>query len=401
MDIRDRVIRFDRVPASTIRPSPFNWRTHPVAQADALQGLLAELGFAGAVLARELPDGVLEAIDGHLRLETMGAGLVPVLVTDLTEAEAKKLLATFDPLGAMAGADAERLEALLGEVQTGNDAVAALLEQLAHDHGLSPEDNQPGGGGDEFDATPEETGSTRTQPDDLWVIGGKHRLLVGDCTVPQNITRLLAGVRVEMMFADPPYGVDYVGKTADALTIGNDGADELPRLLRGAFAGALEAVRPGGAWYVCAPAGPQHWEFARQLLELGVYRQALVWVNDQFVLGHCDYHYRHEPIFYGWAPGGTRHEVPTRDQDSVWQIDRPRRNAEHPTMKPVALVERAVANSSDRGHIVYDPFLGSGTTVIAAHRLGRVCYGCELEPRYADVVLRRTEVEGLSCEKVG
>jgi DNA modification methylase len=403
MDIRDRVRDFRRVPASTIRPSPFNWRTHPKEQADALRGLLAELGFAGAVLARELPDGSLEAIDGHLRLETMGDRPVPVLVTDLDEAEARKLLATFDPLGAMAGADADKLQALLDDVQTGNDAVAALLDSVAHDAGVEwgVAETTPGGGGDEFDPTAEADGPTRTSPGDLWVIGGKHRLLVGDCTILDNVGRLTGGVAAEMMFADPPYGVSYTGKTSDALTLDNDQTEDLPRLLRGAFAGALSAVRGGGAWYVCAPAGPQHWEFARQLLELGVYRQTLVWVKDQFVLGHSDYHYRHEPLFYGWTPGGERHPPPTRDQDSVWQIDRPRRSSEHPTTKPVALVEKAVANSSDPGHVVYDPFLGSGTTLVASHRLGRVCHGCEVEPRYADVVLRRAEAEGLSCEKVG
>jgi hypothetical protein len=147
VNIRDRVIDFRRVPASEIRPSPFNWRTHPKEQADALRGLLAELGFAGAVLARELPDGTLEAIDGHLRLETMGDRPVPVLVTDLDDAEAKKLLATFDPLGAMAGADAAKLDALLAEVSTDNAAVAELLNSLAQDNGLgeSPETEEPGG----------------------------------------------------------------------------------------------------------------------------------------------------------------------------------------------------------------------------------------------------------------
>lgn len=157
MNIRDRVTDFRRIPASQVRPSPSNWRTHPKEQADALRGLLAELGFAGAVLARELPDGTLEAIDGHLRLETMGDRSVPVLVTDLDEAEAKKLLATFDPLGAMAGADSDRLEALLREVQTSSDAVADLLSGIAADAGLEWAAGglpAPGAGGDEFDPTP-------------------------------------------------------------------------------------------------------------------------------------------------------------------------------------------------------------------------------------------------------
>ena len=136
MDIRDRIKQFVRVPASKVRPSPLNWRTHPKEQADALRGVLSSIGFAGAVLARELPDGSLEAIDGHLRLEMMGSGEVPVLVTDFTESEAKTALATYDPLGAMAGTNEAKLEELLRDVQTGNEAVAGMLEELATDAGI-------------------------------------------------------------------------------------------------------------------------------------------------------------------------------------------------------------------------------------------------------------------------
>jgi hypothetical protein len=223
MDIRDRVIDFRRVPASQIRPSPFNWRTHPQAQQEALRGLLAERGFAGAVLARELPDGALEVIDGHLRLESMGERPVPVLVTDLSE-EAQKLLATFDPLGAMAGADSAKLDALLSDVQVSSAAAQALLDELAHAHGLAlGRTIEPGAGGDEFDPTIEETGPTRTQPGELWVIGGKHRLLVGDCTLSDNVARLFGGVTPECILTDPPYcsgGFQEAGRSAGS--IGSD-----------------------------------------------------------------------------------------------------------------------------------------------------------------------------------
>jgi hypothetical protein len=147
VNIRDRVKELRRVPASELRPSPFNWRTHPKEQLDALRGVLAEVGYAGAALARELADGSLELIDGHARAEVSGDTPVPVLVLDVTAEEAKTILATFDPLGAMAGADAEKLEALLAEVSADNAAVAELLDGLAHQHGLndSPEPEQPGG----------------------------------------------------------------------------------------------------------------------------------------------------------------------------------------------------------------------------------------------------------------
>jgi hypothetical protein len=150
MNIRDRVKDFRRVPAAALRPNPKNWRTHPPEQLDALRGVLAEIGFAGACLARELPDGSLVLLDGHARAETAPGAVLPVLVLDLDEAEADKLLATFDPLGAMAGADAAKLDALLRDVQTGSQAVGDMLTELAEAAGIVPE-TPPDGGGREYD----------------------------------------------------------------------------------------------------------------------------------------------------------------------------------------------------------------------------------------------------------
>lgn len=194
-----------------------------------------------------------------------------------------------------------------------------------------------------------------------------------------------------MMFTDPPYGVEYVGKTKAAKTIQNDTAAGLGDLLDGAFARAMEVTIAGAAWYVAAPPGPLHWEFARRLLDLKVFRQTLVWVKDSMVLGHSDYHYKHEPIFYGWKPGAGHREPPDRSQVSVWEISRPKRSEEHPTMKPVELVAKAIGNSSACGDIIFDPFLGSGTTLIAAEQLGRKCYGIEISPAYCDVIVQRWE----------
>jgi ParB-like chromosome segregation protein Spo0J len=145
MKVRDRVKDFRRVKASELRPSPLNWRTHPPAQRDALQGLLAEVGFAGACLARELPDGSLELIDGHLRAETTPDMELPVVVLDVTEAEARKLLAAYDPIGAMAQPDAARLDAVLKEVQTGSQALAQMLTDLAGEAGILTAPSGEGG----------------------------------------------------------------------------------------------------------------------------------------------------------------------------------------------------------------------------------------------------------------
>lgn len=129
--------------------------------------------------------------------------------------------------------------------------------------------------------------------------------------------------------------------------------------------------------------------FSVVLAELGVWRHSLVWVKDSLVLGRTDYHYRHEPIYYGWTPGGPHHAVTDRTSDSVWEIPRPKRSAEHPTMKPVELVERAIMNSSDEGALVLDPFVGSGTTIIAAEQTHRRCYAMEIDPKYAQVAIER------------
>lgn len=170
MNIRNRVIETVRVRLGDLRPHPRNFRTHPTEQADALRGVLAEVGFAGVPLTRRLPDGSLQLLDGHLRAETSPDLEVEVAVTDLDDAEALKVLATYDPIGAMATANDDALRSLLAEIETESPALEAMLNQLAEDNGITEELPEPGAGGDEFDTTPEE-GPTRCQPGDLWLIG--------------------------------------------------------------------------------------------------------------------------------------------------------------------------------------------------------------------------------------
>ena len=139
------------------------------------------------------------------------------------------------------------------------------------------------------------------------------------------------------------------------------------------------------------PPGPQFAEFASVLVDLGIWRQTLVWVKDSMVLGHSDYHYRHEPIFYGWKPGKAHKTLPDRKQTTVWEFDRPKASREHPTMKPVAMFAKMLENSTAAGSVVYEPFCGSGTTLIAAEQLNRKCYGMEISPQYCDVIIQRWE----------
>lgn len=260
----------------------------------------------------------------------------------------------------------------------------------ALDRAYRNDGNREPGLNDPDDAPAELPAQPVTKKGDLWTLG-PHRLVVGDSTDPHTWERLLGGEKADCMWTDPPYGVAYVGKTADALTIANDDLDvaKLDRFLRSVLGIALVSSNPGAAWYVASPPGPLSLVFGRVLLDVGVYRQTLIWAKDQFVLGHSDYHYRHEPVYYGWTPGAAHHSMPDRKQDSVFEFARPKRSVDHPNMKPVGMIELHIGNSTDQAALVVDPFSGSGSTVIACHGTGRRAAVIELDPQYADVICRR------------
>jgi DNA modification methylase len=411
--IPDRIKELRRVRARDLLPNPKNWRRHPKSQVDALRGLLTEVGYADALLARELSDGKLMLIDGHLRRETTPDVLVPVLVLDVTEEEADKILATHDPLTAMAESDAERLKVLLATVRTDSDAVQELLKRTAGDRlweTLHPNEIQ------EVEIAPEKADKLRakwgTEPDQLWRVG-PHRIICGDCRDKTVVGRLWneRGPHLRMIWTDPPYGVSYGDKTAwsnrhrggpSRRPIENDSLQ--PAELQKLFATALEVAREyamaGASIYAAVPSA--FLKYFIQGLEDGgfSYRHCLVWIKQTLVLSRCDYHYRHEPILYGWLENGRHYFTDDRTNDSVFEVDRPMVSDLHPTTKPVELIAHMVANSSQPGELVYDPFGGSGSTILAAHQLGRIGYACELDPGYVAVELERLSILGLTPEKV-
>jgi len=273
----------------------------------------------------------------------------------------------------------------------------------------------PAGGGDEFDlpaaigedglVNEEMLQPPRSQIGDIWQCG-KHRLAVGSSLDPQTVAALLTtpdGTRetVDMVWTDPPYGVAYVGKTKDALTIQNDKLDEgkLESFLDESLGLALQYCKSGAVWYVCSPPGPLMLIFANVLKAKKILRQSIIWVKNRFVMGHNDFHYRHEIIFYGWKDGAAHTIIHDRTLDTVWEISRPTRNADHPTMKPVILILDSLRYSSKPNDLVFDPFGGSGSTLIACERSKRICRTIELSPVYADVILRRFEMDtGVEAE---
>jgi DNA modification methylase len=394
MQIRDRVRELRRVRAGDLTPNPKNWRTHPKAQADALRGILAEVGYADALLARELPDGSLILVDGHLRAETTPDQEVPVLVLDIDEAEADKLLLSLDPLAALAETNAVALDALLREVDTGSEGLQQMYADMAEAAELYQDDAK------EIveDEVPEPPVDPITKPGDLWILG-EHRLLCGDSTKAEDVARLLGDRKPFIMVTDPPYGVEYDPEwrqdAADKGLIGFS-PGRMGVVVNDERADWEEAYKlfPGHVayvWHAGVKAGVVVSNL--QAADFSI-RSQVMWAKSSFAISRGHYHWQHEPCWYAVRPGGSAKWCGDRSQSTRWDIssavDR-NDNTNHGTQKPVECMARPIRNHGDNGDEVYDPFLGSGTTLIAAEQLGRKCYGMEISPAYCDVIVKRWE----------
>ena len=243
---------------------------------------------------------------------------------------------------------------------------------------------------DEFNE--DDVGEGRCKEGDLWQLG-KHRLICADSTDSASISRLMGGDSASLVVTDPPYNVDYTGKTADALKIKNDTMDDSSfyKFLLSAYTNMYNSLDDGGSIYVFH-ADTEGINFRKAMLDAGFkLSQCLVWVKNSMVMGRQDYHWQHEPILYGWKPTAAHKWYSDRSQTTVWNFSRPTSSQDHPTMKPIDLISYPITNSSKAGDIVLDPFLGSGSTLIACEQLNRICYGAEIDPHYCDVILSRWE----------
>ena len=219
----------------------------------------------------------------------------------------------------------------------------------------------------------------------------RHRVMCGDATSAAEVSDLCAGLAPDLWLTDPPYNVAYVGKTSDNLTIQNDAMEDATfrAFLKGSYAAADAVMRPGAVFYIWH-ADTEGYNFRGAAVDVGwKVRQCLIWRKSSMVLGRQDYHWMHEPCLYGWKGGAAHVWQADRKQTTVMEFDRPSRNGEHPTMKPVALFEYLIQNNTRQGDVVLDSFGGSGTTAIACERLGRLALLMELDPRYCDVIIER------------
>jgi DNA modification methylase len=359
------------------------------AAVDRMCASIREFGFKIPCLVRS--DG--EVVDGHLRLKAarkLGITEIPVILCDeWSPAQVKAFRLMVNRSVTWAEWDEDLLALELQEIQesdfdlslTGfeDEELARLLAAQDAAEGLTDEDSIP-----DLPQTPVcETG-------DLWILGD-HKLLVGDATRAEHVAKLMAGAAADLVFTDPPYNVDYEGYTEERLKIKGDRMSdaEFKRFLESAFCSCRNAVKPGASLYVCHSSSWQR-EFQNALESAGFeVRCQIIWAKNTFAWGFGRYKFQHEPMFYAHVAGEKDPWYGDKSQSTLWEEKKPAANRIHPTAKPVELVERALLNSSKAGDIVADMFGGSGSTLIGCERRGRKARLMEIDPKYADCIVRR------------
>lgn len=384
--------KIEQWPTAKLMPYVRNARTHSDDQVAQIAASIAEFGFTNPILAGS--DGVIVA--GHGRLAAamkLGLGVVPVVVLDhLSPTQRRALVIADNRIAENAGWDDAMLRIEIASLQDDDfDVSLTGFDADALDE-LMVGDEPKGQGETDDDAVPEVTETPVSRPGDVWILGG-HRLLCGDATVADSYERLLVGEPADMVFTDPPYNVNYANSAKDKMR-GKDRAILNDNLGNGFYNFLLAALTPTiahcqGGIYVAMSSSELDVLQAAFRAAGGHWSTFIIWAKNTFTLGRADYQRQYEPILYGWPEGVQRHWCGDRDQGDVWNIKKPQKNDLHPTMKPIELAERAIRNSSRPSNVVLDPFGGSGTTLIAAEKSGRLARLIELDPKYVDVIVRR------------
>jgi len=369
-------------------PYARNSRTHSDDQVAQVAASIKEFGFTNPVLI-DSDGGIIAGHGRVLAARKIGMEQVPTIALHgLSDTQKRAYIIADNKLALNSGWDEEMLALEFEELKLEGfdiELTGFSMDEIAD---LMPEEI-PAGLTDE-DATPDVPAQPVTVLGDVWLLG-KHRVMCGSSVSIEEVERLTNGVLVDMWLTDPPYNVAYEGKTKDALTIQNDsmGDGDFRQFLRDAYVAANAVMKPGAVFYIWH-ADSEGYNFRGAANDAGwKVRQCLIWKKSTLVMGRQDYHWKHEPCLYGWKEGAGHLWATDRKQTTILEFDKPSRNGEHPTMKPVALFEYQLLNNTKGGDIVLDSFGGSGTTIIAAEKNGRVGYAMELDPKYVDVIVKR------------
>jgi DNA modification methylase len=385
------MLTYKLIPTADLIPYARNSRTHSEAQVTKIASSIKEFGFINPIIT----DGKNGIVAGHGRVlaaQKLGLKELPcVEAKHLTEAQKRAYVIADNRMALDAGWDIDLLKVELGDLQGLNFDLALTGFDPGEIENFLAEKTE---GLTDEDAVPETPVNPVTVLGDVWLLG-KHRLMCGDSTVATDVEALLAGVKPHLMVTDPPYGVEYDadwrnkalradGSASNGRAIGKVENDDKADW-REAW-----ALFPGDVAYVWHAGNMAH-TVAESLLACGLHiRAQIIWAKSQFVIGRGDYHPQHEPCWYGVRKGKTGHYDGGRKQSTLWQIPKPQKSETgHSTQKPVECMKRPIENNSSPGQAVYEPFSGSGTTIIAGEMTGRCIYAMELSPEYVDVAVKR------------
>ena len=365
-----------------------NARTHSPEQLAKLRSSLREFGFINPVII----DRDFSVIAGHGRIAAAkeeGITEVPCVFVDyLTEAQKKAYILADNRMALDAGWDEELLRIEIESLQ-GADFDVSLTgfgeDEIAD---LFAGDGEKDVKDDDFDLSAALEKAAFVEKGDIWTVG-RHRLMCGDATSAEDVAALMDGKKANLIVTDPPYNVAF--KSGSGLSIQNDSmkGDDFYTFLYNSFSCMVEHLESGGAAYVFH-ADTEGLNFRKAFVDAGFHLAGVcIWVKNSLVLGRSDYQWQHEPVLYGFLKNGKHPWYSDRKQTTIWNYDKPKRNKNHPTSKPLDLLGYPISNSSQENAIVLDTFGGSGSTMMACEQTNRICFMCELDEKYASVILRR------------
>lgn len=397
----NKIINYGVANPSDLIPNKKNAKRHPDSQREALKQNLSVVGWVAPVIVNKRTGNL---IDGHLRVEeALNTGCdVPVIYVDISEEEEERVLLEHDSIGAMAKYDQKQLESLLSKVDLDSCQKSLLKSIDKQSNNLVKNLLQKNTTGDDTPITPKKINKTATKKMVTICQEGNitHRIMCGDSSKYEDVKILMGDFEANLVFTDPPYGVDYekkaetiLGRKEKATVTGDEKGFDLQYLIKQAFTNIHTFLRSDGSYYITSPQSGELGLMMMMMMmkETGIEcKHCLIWVKDSpvFSMGRLDYDYQHEPILFGWKEKHHRY-ADGMHNTSVWQIPRPKKSKIHPTMKPVELVENCILNSSKQQDIVLDLFGGSGTTLIAAAKHKRNAYLMEIDEGYYQAILQR------------